>query len=104
MKSNNTNTKLMTILVVLKILIPFPSPDQADTINNTVAIARMINWKLNVSGVRNKNANPLRICAEPNTSVEAITITVDRKSTRLNSSHVTNSYSVDCLKEKKECT
>src|SRR5690625_6369178 len=28
----------------------------------------------------------------------------DRKSTRLNSSHVANSYAVFCLKKKKKCT
>src|SRR5690606_39455417 len=33
--------------------------------------------------------------------VEAIDLKLDRKSTRLNSSHVKNSYAVFCLKEKK---
>src|SRR5437773_5757825 len=33
--------------------------------------------------------------------LEVITISRDRKSTRLNSSHITNSYAVFCLKKKK---
>src|SRR5690348_17722612 len=44
---------------------------------------------------RNNNFNLLRFCA-------AFAVLIDRKSTRLNSSHPSISYAVFCLKKKKK--
>src|SRR5262245_64310749 len=49
------------------------------------------------------NIHPVRHCADPNRRVDefAVTPLSDRKSTRLNSSHLGISYAVFCLKKKK---
>src|SRR5437667_6839802 len=41
-------------------------------------------------------------CLPPNGFVQTTNCRVDRKSTRLNSSHITISYAVFCLKKKKK--
>src|SRR3712207_7018772 len=52
------------------------------------------------SSIRNCKTPEIRFCA-PLTADSARSIRIDRKSTRLNSSHANISYAVFCLKKKK---
>src|SRR5699024_198328 len=71
MNNKIISTVASDILIVLKYLIPRPSPDHAEIINKAVAIAKIIIWNKNDLGKSNKYVKPLLICAEPKPSVEA---------------------------------
>src|SRR5437773_3858639 len=54
------------------------------------------------SGIVRAPAYPMDACSPATSScVTTLTSPLDRKSTRLNSSHITISYAVFCLKKKK---
>src|SRR5438067_5858629 len=53
------------------------------------------------SNVTGYTADPVYDGANLAKAANAVVVTVDRKSTRLNSSHVSISYAVFCLKKKK---
>src|SRR5699024_12457052 len=76
MNNKIISTVASDILIVLKYLIPRPSPDHAEIINKAVAIAKIIIWNKNDLGKSNKYVKPLLICAEPKASVEATTTIV----------------------------
>src|SRR5688500_20019372 len=58
-------------------------------------------WKRNGPAEAGPLGNPGRLAAGTRGSVVALGHVVDRKSTRLNSSHLVISYAVFCLKKKK---
>src|SRR5690606_41959479 len=81
--------------------IPSNAPDrlvirlQANTIHYHLGYADHAEMRGSTATVRvNTEATPYRA------EVTAVSATQDRKSTRLNSSHVKNSYAVFCLKKK----
>src|SRR5699024_8272173 len=55
----STNAAAIHIFVVLRILIPFPSPDQADKMNKPVATIKIIILVIKLSGALNKYVRPL---------------------------------------------
>src|SRR5207253_11073019 len=56
---------------------------------------------LQLVGTCGTGAQALQLCASLRPSLLITDVTLDRKSTRLNSSHVAISYAVFCLKKKK---
>src|SRR5699024_11716734 len=77
----STNAAAIHIFVVLRILIPFPSPDQAAKMNNPVATIKIIILVIRLSGALSKYVRPLLICLEPDPSVEATPTTVAKIAT-----------------------
>src|SRR5690606_42030399 len=72
-------------------------PESADWYNSNFIIA----WGSNVPQTRTPDAHFLTEARYKGTKLVSIT-PEDRKSTRLNSSHVKISYAVFCLKKKKQ--
>src|SRR5205814_10705926 len=58
-------------------------------------------WLVGMSGMSDADMQPLLDAGSPLVLDPANPVTVDRKSTRLNSSHLGISYAVFCLKKKK---
>src|SRR5699024_12087004 len=93
---NNTAPSIIVTVVRER----FPSAVNADTI-----ISYKLKEDVNVAN-KNKIKNKLKKNAPNGISPKAAGKTMnskDRKSTRLNSSHVSNSYAVFCLKKKIAC-
>src|SRR5699024_2817029 len=57
----STNAAAIHIFVVLRILLPFPSPQQSDNMNNAVATIKIIILVIKLSGALNKYVSPLLI-------------------------------------------
>src|SRR5699024_8830281 len=57
----STNAAAINIVVVLRILISFPSPDKADKMNNTVATIKIIILVIKLYWTLNKYVRPLLI-------------------------------------------
>src|SRR3712207_8037962 len=67
-------------------------------VDSNPTVLQRINDHLDVLTV---NANGIEVDALKNLNIETYDLLVDRKSTRLNSSHANISYAVFCLKKKK---
>src|SRR5699024_7297913 len=69
-------TTAKNILILLKFLMPLSIPDQADQVNNTVAITIITTCVPKLEGILNKKFNPSLICNAPKPNVAATPVTV----------------------------
>src|SRR5690625_3578370 len=86
------SVSLMIISAILSKAFKFNKKESA-TLKNSIVLMNSGNYGIPVSQLI-FHANPLGI------SIQIIVMILDRKSTRLNSSHVAISYAVFCLKKK----
>src|SRR5579859_1707850 len=86
-----------------RVFVPFCGRSQADrrgalTMSRPPAASMRC---VGLSSVASSTSKPKRVCQKKSLIPPIPKITIDRKSTRLNSSHSQISYAVFCLKKKK---
>src|SRR5690554_7773304 len=91
-----TLLELMIVVAVVGILAAIAYPSYMDSVRKSN--------RADAKAALNDAAQQMQRCYTLNSSYSGCESNVDRKSTRLNSSHVRISYAVFCLKKKKKQT
>src|SRR5690349_21871157 len=90
-------------------LFPYTTLFRSDFVETVFEVVGIHDWEsyVQIDPVFYRLVDPQTLVGDP-THLQSLgwkpTVTLDRKSTRLNSSHVENSYAVLCLKKKRGCS
>src|SRR5690625_2207511 len=105
MKTNSPSRVAMVSVICEMYLMPLLTPVSADPVNSRVSTAMTRTCRIGVDSTPRTVLSPCPTCEAPRPSdvvvpksvAMMVRTSMDRKSTRLNSSHVAISYGVFCL-------